>query len=56
VKRGNLHPGKAKVTPEEKVSSPEPSNPARFPSTHAEHAAMMAEVLRACVIAIAGEE
>ena len=43
--------GKAKMAPEEKVSSPEPSDPAWFTSTHAEHAAMLAEVLRACVIA-----
>jgi hypothetical protein len=39
------------MKPEEKVSSPDPSIPAWFPGTHAEHAAMMAEVLRACVIA-----
>ena len=39
---------------EEKVPSPELSDPAWFPSTHAEHAAEMAEVLRACVIAQSG--
>lgn len=39
---------------EEKVPSPELSVPARLPSTHAEHAATMAEVLRACVFAQSG--
>ena len=45
-------PSEAKVVPEEKELPPELGGPARFPSTHAEHAAIKAKVLRACVIAL----